>query len=67
MIGVRTGADPGKKLRGGFICRSHTVKLAQYNWDFMTSLGKLLGLGLFLERGGGGGISGIPMSLISIF
>ena len=32
----------------------------------MTFLGKLLGLFLD-ERGWGGGVSGIPMSLISIF
>ena len=33
-----------KKIEGGFICRPPTVKLAQYNKDCMTFLGKLLEL-----------------------
>ena len=32
--------------------QAYTVKLAQYNYDFTTFLGKLLGL--FLDGGGGG-------------
>ena len=31
---IRRGSR--KKIEGGFICRPPTVKLAQYNKDFMT-------------------------------
>ena len=57
VIPFRRGSR--KKLKGGFICRPPTVKLAQHNKDFMT----------FFRGGGGGGrgVSGIPMSLISFF
>ena len=43
--------------------QAYTVKLAQYNYDFTTFLGKLLGL--FLDGGGGGGGGVINLNVLS--